>query len=97
VNMYTYYKIKDAFIIALIAVMLVFIYQQTKDYDAFSCKAGVYHVYENGNVYGAAREFCSGNMTNAVDHIMKANDLDKSDLGYLHINSKLIVPAIESK
>lgn len=89
--------VKNTFIMAIIAVVLVFIYQETKDYDAFSCKAGVYHVNENGNVYGAAEAFCFGNMTNAVNHIMKANNLNKWDLGYLHINSKLIVPAIESK
>lgn len=90
-------KAKAIFVAVLIAVTLVVIYQETKGYDAFSCKAGVYVVNENGNVYGAAREFCSGNMTNAVNHIMKANNLKKWDLGYLHINSKLIVPAIESK
>lgn len=89
--------VKNTFIMAVIAVTLAFIYQETKDYDTFSCKAGVYQVHENGNVYGAARAFCSGNMTNAVNHVMKANNLNKWDLGYLRIDSKLIVPAIESK
>ena len=95
-----YKTIKIILGVVLVAIFVGVVAHQIHKGEKFQCNAGQVILvdkdpYTEGysDIYGVAGKYCSGNRSNAVNHIMEANNISSDDLGNLRAGQMIIVPA----
>jgi hypothetical protein len=86
--------------VALAAVLVGLTVHQINEDEKFQCNAGQVVLVEKdpytegySDIYGVAGKYCTGNRSNAIKHIMEANNISNDGLGDLRVGQLIIVPA----
>lgn len=79
--------------VAAIATFMGLAMYASAEYDEFSCIAGTHRIKTGDTVYGVARQYCSGNYSNAVQYIMDSNGIAGTELTSLRVGTSIQVIA----